>query len=269
MTTEMMIPSFDGTKLYFKKNEVHDAQAAIVVVHGLAEHVGRYDYLTEKLNDHGFHVYRFEHRGHARSEGQRTYYKNFNEIVDDVNVVVDIALQENPEIPVFLLGHSMGGFASTLFGTKYPGKVKGIVLSGALTRYSHKTVGELPIDAPEDTYMPNSLGDGVCSDPEVVSAYKNDPLVEKEISVGLFNNCFYPGLAWLKQHAENFVDPVFIMHGYNDGLVSEQDSRELFAEIASTDKSLKIYAHLMHEIFNEPCRDEVIGEAIAWLEKRI
>ncbi|XOQ15518.1 MAG: Lysophospholipase [Shouchella clausii] len=265
---ETTIPSFDGTKLYFVKNLVDNARAAVVIVHGLCEHAGRYDYLTENLNARGFNVYRFDHRGHARSEGKRTFYSNFHQIIDDVNVMVDQALQESANIPVFVIGHSMGGFASTAFGTKYPGKVKGIVLSGALTRYNTQVAGELPLALPAGTYLPNELGSGVCSDPEVVAAYANDPLVEKQISVDLFNR-LGEGVAWLKQYAGDFVDPVFVMHGANDGLVSEQDSRDFYGDIASADKSLKIYAHLMHEIFNEPSRDEVIAEAIAWIEKRI
>ncbi|WP_372633067.1 lysophospholipase [Cohnella sp.] len=267
-TIEMKIASFDGTKLYFSKDLVSEAKAAVVVVHGLCEHAGRYNYLTEKLNGRGFNVYRFDHRGHARSEGQRVFYSDFHQLIDDVNVIVEAALQESGDLPLFVIGHSMGGFASSSFGTKYPGKVKGIVLSGALTRYHTKVAGELPLELPSGTYFPNELGDGVCSDPEVVSAYANDPLVEKQISVDLFNSLGY-GVEWLKQHAKQFVDPVFVMHGANDGLVSEQDSRDFYGDIASTDKSLKIYARLMHEIFNETSRDEVIEEAIEWIEKRI
>ncbi|MEC0128811.1 alpha/beta hydrolase [Paenibacillus pabuli] len=265
---ETMIKSFDGTKLYFSKDTVDNAKAAVVIVHGLAEHASRYDYLTEKLNQRGFNVYRFDHRGHARSEGQRAFYSDFHQIIEDVNVIVEAALQESANIPLYVIGHSMGGFATSSFGTKYPGKVKGIVLSGALTRYHTKVAGELPLDLPPGTYFPNELGSGVCSDPEVVSAYANDPLVEKQISVDLFNSLGC-GITWLKEHATQFVDPVLVLHGANDGLVSEQDSRDFYGDIASTDKTLKIYAHLMHEIFNEPSRDEVIEEAIVWIEKRI
>ncbi|MCQ4087880.1 lysophospholipase [Saccharibacillus sp. JS10] len=265
---ESTLKSFDGTQLYFSQNKVEHPKASVVIVHGLAEHATRYDYVTEKLNQRGISVYRFDHRGHARSEGKRVFYSDFNELVDDVNAVVEAALQDSGDTPLYIIGHSMGGFASSAFGTKYPGKVKGIVLSGALTRYNTKVAGELPMQLPAGTYFPNELGSGVCSDPEVVAAYNSDPLVEKEISVELFNS-LGSGIEWLKTHAKQFVDPVLLLHGANDGLVSEKDSRDFYGDIASTDKTLKIYAHLMHEIFNEPTRDEVIEEAIAWIEKRL
>ena len=62
---ETTIESFDGTQLYFSKDLVRDAKAAVIIVHGLCEHAGRYDYVTEQLNKRGFNVYRFDHRGHA------------------------------------------------------------------------------------------------------------------------------------------------------------------------------------------------------------
>ena len=103
---ESMITSFDGTKLYLKKETAADNKAVIVIVHGLCEHQGRYDYFAEKLHEVGIGTYRFDHRGHGRSEGEETFYSDFNELLDDTNVVVDMAIEENPDIPVFLLGHS-------------------------------------------------------------------------------------------------------------------------------------------------------------------
>lgn len=268
MFHETTITTFDGINLYFRKDEpASTPQATIVIVHGLCEHAGRYDYVTEKLLDKNLVVYRFDHRGHGRSEGQRVFYKDFHDIIEDVRTVVNKAKSENPQLPLFLIGHSMGGFASAAYGTKYPGTVNGFVLSGALTRYNTKLVGELPLDG-MGTYFANELGDGVCSDPAVVKAYTEDPLVEKEISVDLINHVFGEGVDWLKEAHAQFVDPVFLLHGADDGLVSEEDSRMFFGDIHSTNKSLKIYAHLMHEIFNEVDKDAVITEAIDWIEKQ-
>ena len=268
MIQDGMMQSFDGTKLYYKKDIPDHPKAVVVIVHGLCEHLGRYDYLAQKLIDKNFSVYRFNHRGHANSEGKRVFYSDFNELPDDVNAVVQFAYIENPNLPIFLIGNSMGGMAVALFGTKYPGKVTGIVISGGLTRYNKHIMGDLPLDMPTDTYLPNALGDGVCSDPAVIEAYINDPLVEKEISVGLIN-CLYDSTEWLKKNPQDFVDPVFLMHGCDDGLVSEKDSRDFFGDIASKDKSLKIYAKLYHEIFNEKIKDEVMNEAILWIEKHV
>ena len=121
---ESMITSFDGMKLYLKKETAADNKAVIVIVHGLCEHQGRYDYFAEKLHEAGIGTYRFDHRGHGRSEGEETFYSDFNELLDDTNVVVDMAIEENPDVPVFLLGHRrIYGFSvrSQISGQKAPG----------------------------------------------------------------------------------------------------------------------------------------------------
>lgn len=268
MRKEMDFHSFDGTRLYMVKDTVDHPKAVVVIVHGLCEHLGRYEYVTEKLNQEGYSVYRFDHRGHGKSDGKKVYYSCWTEISDDVNAVVEMAKEENPGIKLFVLGHSMGGYATTCFASRFPGKAAGIILSGALTRYNTPCAGPLPIDAPEDTYVPNALGGGVCSDPAVVEAYGRDPLVEKQISVGLLNS-IWQGVLWLKQNGGKFTDPVLMLHGCNDGLVSNQDSRELFGDIASEDKGLIIYPGLYHEILNEPCKDEIIADIVGWLSKRV
>ena len=268
MSEERMIRSFDGIQLFTRKDEADKAKAVIVISHGLAEHLGRYDALAATLAKHDFTVYRYEQRGHGRSEGKRTHFKDFNEMPDDLKTVMDLAKEENPGQAIFLIGHSMGGFTAASFGTKYPKEAAGIVLSGALTRYNKEIFGVLPMDLPEETYLDNELGEGVCSDPEVVKAYGEDPLVEKKISVALINQ-FGPGIAWLKEHAESFVDPVLVLHGNEDGLVAEKDSRDFYGDIGSRDKTLKIYASLMHEIFNEPAKFKIYDEVIDWIEERL
>ena len=190
MNSEFFVPSFDNTKLFAKRNIPSDPKGIVLIVHGLCEHQGRYDYLTEKLNESGYGVFRFDHRGHGRSEGKKVFYSDFNELIDDVNFFVDMAKKEYPSLPLFVLGHSMGGFAVSMFGIKYPGKANGFVMSGALTRNNIGLASDLPRDLPVDTYFPNELGGGVCSDPKVVEAYANDPYVEKQISAGLFYEVF-------------------------------------------------------------------------------
>lgn len=268
MFEEKLVSSFDGTKLNFRKDIVDNARATIVIVHGLCEHLGRYDYVTKKFVESGFNVYRFDHRGHGKSEGAKAFYSNYEEIAKDVKNIVDIALDENKGMPVFLLGHSMGGHAVTLYATKNPNTVKGVITSGALTRYNHELAGPLPLPLPADHYLPNELGDGVCSDPAVIKAYNEDPLVLREFSAGLLN-CINDGVNWLKANAEKFADPALILHGANDGLVSYLDSCDLYKEISSDDKTLHIYSKLGHEIFNEPCKDELLEETILWINKRI
>lgn len=268
MYQEKMVPSFDGTGLFTRTDIPGKPKAIIVIAHGLAEHLNRYDAITERLLKAEYGVYRYDQRGHARSEGPRVFFDEFNQLPEDCKTLVDLAKKDYPDLPVYLIGHSMGGFTVSLFGTKYPGVVDGIVMSGALTRYNKEIFGPLPMDAPADSYLDNALGDGVCSDPAVGLAYMNDPLVEKKISVGLLN-VLPQGIQWLKAHSKDFVEPTLVLHGADDGLVAEKDSRDFYGDIGSKDKTLKIYAKLFHEIFNEPCKQAIYTEVITWLDQQL
>lgn len=264
-----MFSSFDGTSLYLNREIPDNACAVAVIVHGLCEHQGRYDYFAKLFHEAGIGTYRFDHRGHGRSEGERTYYQDFNELLDDTNVVVGMAISENPDIPVFLIGHSMGGFTVALYGAKYPDKkLRGIITSGALTKDNAGLITGVPKNLDPHTKLPNELGAGVCSVAEVVDWYGKDPYNTGTFTTGL---CYAicDGLDWFAEKAGSFSYPVLMLHGEKDGLVSVQDTYGFFAAAASNDKQMKIYGNLFHEIFNEYCRDEVIGDVLSWIRHRI
>ena len=266
---EAMVSSFDGTKLYMNREISANDKCVCVVVHGLCEHQGRYDYLAQKFHEAGIGTYRFDHRGHGKSEGETAFYRDYNDMLDDVNVFVDMAIAENPDKPVFLLGHSMGGFAVALYGVKYPDKrLAGIVTSGALTEDSGGLISGIPKGMDVHTELPNQLGSGVCSVQSVTDWYGKDPLNKKTFTAGL---CYQitAGIAWFTEHKKEFAYPVLMLHGEKDGLVSRQDTLDFFAAAASKDRQMKIYGGLFHEIFNEYCHDETIGDAARWILNRV
>lgn len=268
MEFEGDLTSFDGTKLFFRKDIPVSPKAVFVLAHGMCEHSGRYGYLTARLNAAGYAVYRFDHRGHGKSEGKRVFYGKFDEIVGDTDAALNAARTDYPTLPVFLLGHSMGGYAASLYGIMYPGKVNGIILSGAITT-NNSAIGEAACAGKPavEEYFPAS-SNGVSSDPKMVKAWEDDPLVDKQISAGLLYTLL-DGVEYIKVNAAQFTDPALFIHGAADSIVSEKDSRDLFGMIASADKELKIYAKLYHELFNEPSRDEVIADVLRWMDKRV
>ena len=266
---ERVISSFDGTQLYTKTETAADNKAIVVIVHGLCEHQGRYDYFAEKLHAAGYGTYRFDHRGHGRSQGDLPNYGSYHEILDDTNVIVDMAIAENPNIPVYLLGHSMGGFAVSLYGSKYPDKkLRGIVTSGAAVCDTIGLFAGAPDGLDPNIPLPNELGSGVCSVAEVVDWYGKDPYNKKFYTLGLVY-ALREGQAWFSESMKTFAYPVFMTHGEKDGLVGMDDSVIFFKNAASADKTLKIYGNVFHEILNEYIKDDVIADMIAWMDKHI
>lgn len=184
--SDQFVESFDGTRLFYNPEVSPQDRAVIVIVHGLCEHQGRYDYFAQKMHDAGIGTYRFDHRGHGKSDGECAYLGDFNEILDDTNVIVDRAIAENPDKPVFLFGHSMGGFAVALYGVKYPDKrLAGIICNGGLTADKAGFLNGVPAGLDPHMQLPNELGDGVCSVEEVRDWYVKDPLNRKTFAVGI------------------------------------------------------------------------------------
>ncbi|APT84067.1 alpha/beta hydrolase [Corynebacterium aquilae] len=123
-----------GTQVYWHSQQVPNARGTVVVVHGAAEHSGRYDYVANRLLQSGYNVYRLDHRGHGKTAdanpSTRAHIDDFHFLVDDMNLVVQKAKAENPGLKTFMLGHSMGSLASQFYGIKYPGQIDGFVTNG-------------------------------------------------------------------------------------------------------------------------------------------
>lgn len=264
---EEMIGSFGDVRLYANAVWPGDPKGTVIIIHGLCEHQGRYGHVAESLLSGGYGVCRFDLRGHGRSEGMRGFYKSFHHMAADVDAVAERVKKDGHKGPVFLLGHSMGGMIAAIYGAMYPEKTAGIVLCGARTRFSQtKWLSCLPLPEAEDTYLETRFGENICGDRQVVEAYREDPLVEKRYTAGLRNSCWY-GVQWLKEHAPSMTVPLLILHGGEDPLVSEAESREFYGYAGSRDKTLKIYPFLYHEILNEPCKEEILGEIKKWLDR--
>lgn len=268
---ESKLAAGDGVKLYTSKNVIKNPKAVIIIVHGICEHSGRYDYVTAKLNSFGYSVYRFDNRGHGRSGGDRGYIDDFNDFIDDTEKIVAMVKQENPKHPVFMLAHSMGGFIAAAYGVKYPGRLSGQVLSGAVSTLQPNLAGLEGVDFSAKAREPivNSLVHLVSRDPKIVQKYKEDPLNLKEFTTQLMSEAFIRGARWLMNNHDAYTYPCLILHGGADQIVTPDSSRYFYEHIGSKDKELKIYDGLYHEIMNEPEKDTVLENIHQWIEKRV
>lgn len=136
--TEGYLTSADGrgTQIYWHSQVQPNAKANVLVVHGLSEHSGRYDHVTQRLLDAGYNVYRMDHRGHGKSSepfvntAPRGHVNDFAALVDDIDLVAQKAKAEHPELKNFMLGHSLGAFAAEFYGIKYDGQMDAIATNG-------------------------------------------------------------------------------------------------------------------------------------------
>ena len=266
---ESMFLGSKDVKIFYCVNKVENPKAAVIFVHGICEHLGRYEYLKNKFNAEGYSVYRYDARGHGKSEGKRGYLEDFEDYLDDLDIFVNIVRRENKK--VILVGHSMGGLVATAYTCRYPDKINLLALSGAcnICPNAAKALRFMPYNLLGWLNKSNKLGDGVCSDKKVVKDYNNDKLVLKKMSFRLLGNAFIKGTKYVGNNIQNIVCPTIVMHGENDGIVVKDTGMWTFDNLKCEDKKLKMYNGLYHEIFNETKKDIVIDDLLDWCNERM
>jgi acylglycerol lipase len=232
----------------------------VVIAHGYAEHSGRYAHVAQALTAAGFTAWALDHRGHGQSKGLQANIESVAHAVADLDVFVDLVRGEEPGGPLFLLGHSMGGLIATAYAQAHQDRLAGLVLSGALVHVAPELVALADLEEIPDL----GVADAVSSDPAVVQAYKDDPLVY----LGPPPREFLRAAGQVEEVRARFGEltlPLLVMHGSGDLLVSPQALRDVVAGVASPDLTARLWPGLWHEIFNEPDRAAVLALLTSWL----
>jgi acylglycerol lipase len=249
-------------------------RAVIVLVHGLGEHSGRYDHVVARLVGEGYAVHAADHRGHGRSDGPRALIENLDDVVADVDTLVDRTAEAEPGVSLFMLGHSMGGLIALRYALAHQQRLAGLILSGTLAQLDAvpkplELAGRaLSVIVPRAPLIAidHSL---VSRDPAVVEAYRSDPLVHHGKVPARTAVQLADAVAALPSTVGAITVPTLILYGTADGLCPPAGSVMLGERIGAADTTVKAYAGLFHEIFNEPERETVLADLVAWLAARV
>ena len=247
------------------------ARAAVLIVHGFAEHSGRYEHVGKFLAERGFAAHAYDHCGHGRSTGLRCYVDRFDDYLDDLVLVLEQIRADAGDVPQFLIGHSMGGLVVATFARERKPDVDGVVLSGAALA-APENKGRIRIAKMIRAVLPRLRLDpgldlnGLASDPRVLEAYLADPLVERRMTAALASELMSAVERTGPRGADVSV-PLLVLHGGDDSICSP-DGSERFAAAAPKARFIR-YPRLRHEIFNEPSYPSVLGDVTAFFEERI
>jgi acylglycerol lipase len=251
--------------------------ARIALVHGLAEHAGRYDALALALNIAGIELIALDLRGHGKSSGERVWVRVFTDYLRDVDVLLEACAATPPaDTPLFLMGHSMGGLIAALYAaerTDAP-RLDGLILSSPALRPGTGTprwmaalsriVGTLIPRLPAFTIDPARLSRA----PGVVEANRRDPLVHHTSIPARTGAQMLAAMERVEKRRASIRLPLLIFHGSEDTLCDPAGSRDFDANVGSTDSTLAIYEGSYHETLNDLDRDRVIRALIDWTRVR-
>jgi alpha-beta hydrolase superfamily lysophospholipase len=238
-----------------------DPARLVVLVHGYGEHCGRYDHVAAALVARGATVVGPDHVGHGRTGGEQALVEDFEPVVDDLRAVVQDA---RGDLPVVMVGHSMGGLIATRYAQRHREALAGLVLSGPAVGLGPVIEGwlegpELPSD-PLDVAL-------LSRDPVVGETYAADPLVYHH---GWKRETLEAFLAADRAIAEGpgFGDlPLLYVHGSEDQLVPIDLARPVIERLAGPDSELVVLAGQQHEVFNELGKEETIARVAAFAER--
>jgi alpha-beta hydrolase superfamily lysophospholipase len=268
--TQGAVVSADGTRLSVRAWPQPGAAGTFAVIHGMGEHSGRYTRFAEGMAGHGWSTYAVDLRGHGRSPGQRGHVDSWSQWTDDaaafVRYVESVAGGE--VVPV---GHSVGGVVllSTVLADKLATSRRFVVSSPALkiklaVPAWKLAVGKLAANLAPRLALANDVDPGTVSRiPEVVEAYRADPLVHSRISSRLFAE-WQRAAADILARAGEIKIPFLVLAGTSDALIDPWGSEELHRK-APAMSELHLLEGRYHEPFNDRGSDEVFGIIARWL----
>ncbi len=291
--------------VYYKHTSDAEAKANVIIIHGMAEHAQRYDDFAGFLNKNGFNVFTYDQRGHGKTAGsveKQGFFAEkdgWNKVTSDLKNMIDTAKKDLPDLPIFLLGHSMGTFVTRTYIADYDDFVKGVILSG--TTGSAGLLGKIGLlltniimifkkkNSPSPLMDSLSFGDfnkafkpnrtkfdWLSRDDAQVDKYVEDPYCGAIFSVGFYNDMM-KGLEYVnKPETANKVRkdlPMYLFAGNNDPVSKNgkqvKDVFEMYKNAGITDISMKLYEDARHETLNEINKDEVYNDVLTWLNKHI
>jgi alpha-beta hydrolase superfamily lysophospholipase len=264
----------DDTSIFTNQRITPEATANIIFLHGYTEHSGRYEWMFEKLNAAGINVFSYDHRGYGKSDGTRAYINSFDLYVKDF---AEIRAQfKIPELPTFLMGHSMGSLIAVhfLISNADHNFVGFISSAGALkidegiSPFLRRISGIISAIVPHLKTVkldPNALS----RDPKEVVRYVTDPAVYHGGAKARLGFEMLEAMKSAQVHFDKITLPVLLLHGTADRLADPLGSQWMYDKIVSQDKTLRLFEGLYHEIMREPEKEEVMQTIIEWVGRKV
>lgn len=266
------VAAHDGTSILVRHWPVESGEtwATLLLVHGLAEHSGRYEHVGEHFAKAGIETFAFDMRGFGGSGGTRAWVDRWSQLHDDLEERITALRAAAPERPLVLYGHSLGGLVAlgyVLDGRSRPDLLvlSAPAISAAIPAWQRALVGVLGRITPR-MVIANRLEDSVLSrDPSVGVAYRADPL-NFHGSTARFGVLAFAEQRRVSAALDRLTIPTLVIHGGDDQLVPTATSQVLESRPGVT---RRVFEGLRHETHNEPEHDLVLDAVVAWIRATV
>lgn len=275
-TGEGAFEGVGGLRLRYRTHEVQQARAALLVVHGLGEHGGRYRDFAEMMGTAGVSTFVLDQRGHGLSEGRRGHVTSFDVLLQDLDRFRrEVSGFIDARLPLFLLGHSMGGLVALRYLEEYDTPVRGAIILAPwlgtavdVPRWKATMASALTRVLPSMPFRNGIDPDALCRDPVVVRAYREDPLVHDRITPRLFTQAS-AAMGDVLRRSDRIRTPLLFLLPGADRVVDTQRTLAFARSLAAPDVSIRVYPGHYHELLNEPDRAATVRELRDWLIARV
>jgi alpha-beta hydrolase superfamily lysophospholipase len=252
---------------YVHRWTADEPRCIVLIAHGYGEHAGRYAHVAEHMVDAlDAAVYAPDHRGHGLTEGERALVEDGEALTADLHDVSDQARAEHPDLPVVLLGHSMGGLIAARYAQRFGDELAALVLSGPAIGRNPAFEQLLAMDPIPDVPIDPAI---LSRDPSVGEAYAADELVYHGPFLRPTLQSLFDAIARVADGPSLGDLPTLWIHGEDDQLIPLDVTRTAMEHLGGTNLQERIYPGARHEVLNETNRDEVLGDVTAFLREAL
>lgn len=233
----------------------------------------QYIWTAESLLSQGYTVFAVDLRGRGKSEGERYYVENVSHYVDDLRGAINIARVRNPQVPVYLLGHSAGGVVSCTYALDHQDDIEGLICESFAFQvpapgFVLAAIKGLSHIAPRLGVLTLHMKD-FTRDPKALAELEADPLTRGEVQPAATVAALVRADERLHDSFHQITLPVLILHGTADKATVCQGSEYFHEHSGSQDKTLKLYDGHFHDLLNDVGKENVLSDITGWIEDRL
>jgi len=266
----------DGTRIHVTSVLPEDTRGVVIVLHGYAEHAGRFEETMQTLATQGFACYAPDHRGHGRTGPLAGFMPDVDTVLADVHQLREHATQTHPGCPVFVIGHSMGGLIAIRYLQKYGSEgiagaipvSSGVLVPPDIPEFMQSLsafLGRLTPRLPVQAFFAPEKATRV---PEEQARLHADPLIYKGWIRAGTGWALLRGMRTAMEEMGRITAPLLIIHGTGDIIVLPEASQRVHAEVSSEDNTLLEPPGVFHDLFHEPEGPAILGDIVEWMNAR-